>query len=152
MNDVEASIVNILEAAAHKGIFFPRELLNDIEDCIYRCRYKNALWKITNYLDPFENFVHVSLLVESWELLCQYTQQLLEWFEHEHQKDCASGGQRFFAAPLDIPACLRDTTLILKSCQEGKAKAMQMKECRQQQCESTAGSTRQARMFKAKCN
>jgi hypothetical protein len=113
-------------------------------------QYKNALWTITNYLDPFDNF-DVSLLVESWELLCQYTQQLLEKFEREYQQDCANGGRGVFVAPLDISVGLRDTKLILKSCQAGKAKALQMK-YRQRQCEIAANSSQQARMFKAKCN
>jgi hypothetical protein len=151
MNDVEASIVNILEATAYKGIFFPRELLHEIEDCIYRCHYKNALWKITNYLDPFDT-IDVALLVESWELLCQYTQRLLEKFEREYEQDCANGGRGVFVAPLDIPTCLKNTKSILNSCQAGKRKAMRMQEYRQQQCESAASSTQQARMFKAKCN
>jgi hypothetical protein len=152
MNAVEASIVGILEAAAYKGIFFPREILNAIEDCIYKCQYKNALWKITKYLDPFRDSFDMSLLVASWEITSQYTRQLYDTLMREHLKEVHGGYRSVRLAPLDILQYMRDAARSLKSCEKGTLKAKHMHEYRQKGCVRVASGIEQAMMFKSKCN
>lgn len=107
--------------------------------------------EITYYLDPFD-FIDVSPLIESWELMRQYERAKLERFEREYQQDFANG-RGIFAAPLDIPARLEQSKRLVRSSEAGKMKAMRMQEYRRQQYRSVDyATTAQTKMFKAKCN
>lgn len=46
-------------------------MLAKITENVYECQYTRALWDITKYLDPFQ-VIDYSLVIHSWELLCQY--------------------------------------------------------------------------------
>jgi hypothetical protein len=128
MNSLEESIADILEAADKR---IPEDKLARISEDVYNCQHHKALWTITKYLDPFDA-VDYSLVVHSWDILCQYQQHQLEVIERIN------------------PERVENNKYLLKICEEGKKRAIRMKESRQH-CEVISHS-KQIRSFKAKCN
>lgn len=145
MNNVEASITKILRAS--QGLF-PEDKLEEISRFVYKCHYHNALWVITNFMDPSESVEHVtSLLIHSWDLFYHYENMLLANYEREYQECCAEG--RVYSE--DRLWCLEQTKSLLQSCEEGKKRAMRMRLC-QTATPAAPIINNQTRMHKAKCN
>jgi hypothetical protein len=131
MNSLEESIADILEAADKRS--FPENVLKEITDFVSDCRYDRALQAIAVHLDPFDDVLDYSLVIRSWDLLCQYQRMYIEAFEAIGDKDHAKGNKG-----------------LLKLFEKRKKKAIRMKESRQH-C-NIASRTHQIQSFKAKCN
>lgn len=156
--DVETSINDLL-FDLDVTWFVPEERLDKILDNVEECEYVEALWLITNSLDPFVEHLEVSTvarLVESWTLLCRYRRLRTREQEHQHKLFCADGQQNWMAK--GARRSLEYESFWLETSEAGKRKATSYFGRAESQLESTAEENkkkvlakRPMRTFKPKC-
>lgn len=104
--------------------FFPKEELDRILNDTEKCRYVEALQRISAHIGPIAEYMEVdtvALLLESWTLLCRYRRLRTDEAEFSYKRFYEDGQETWTTK--FVSECLEHESYWLKCSEAGKKKA-----------------------------